>query len=114
MANRVTKMSIQNDRNDKEKDRSYEGLTEYEVKDKSWQLLTMGGEVYVKKDLAGNFINQKTGEVVSLDKLFRNIRNFTNAEGIILATRKRKGRPLYPQKKRSAIPQKRKSKMPMF
>ncbi|RBP59295.1 hypothetical protein DES36_11920 [Alkalibaculum bacchi] len=80
------------------KDRTYAGWSEYDVKEKCWQVLTLSGEIYVKIDFSGDFIHIGTKKVVQLNKLFRYIRNCTDSEGYIIAKRKRIDSPLYPTK----------------
>ena len=81
-------------------EKSYVGWTEYDVKEKTWQLLTTDGSTYVKVDFKGNFINTATKRMVPLYKIYDQIRNCTDSEGMIIAKRKRYGTPLLPMKHR--------------
>lgn len=89
-------------------DRTYSGWTEYEVKAKSWQVLTLGGDIYIKKDFKGNFINSANNKVVSISDIFHLVRNCTDSEGYIIAKRKKKGDPIWPVKN------KRKLRIPIY
>ncbi|KIO69701.1 hypothetical protein B4065_1367 [Caldibacillus thermoamylovorans] len=86
-----------------DKDKTYVGWTEYDVKEKGWQVYTLGGDTYIKKDFSGNFINVQTGQEVKIGKIFHLIRNVTDAQGYILAKRKNLGSPLGPTKSRKKI-----------
>ncbi|MEY8742807.1 hypothetical protein ACQRXC_29405 (plasmid) [Niallia taxi] len=79
------------------------GWTEYDVKEKTWQVLTNDGSIYVKTDMKGNFINIANGEKVPLNQIWGKIKNCTNSEGIIIAKRKKFGTPLMPMKRRVKI-----------
>ncbi|MFP7474288.1 hypothetical protein SFC55_25215 [Niallia taxi] len=85
------------------KEKTYVGWTEYDVKEKTWQLLTIDGLTYVKVDFKGNFINTATGRMVPLYKIYDKIRNCTDSEGVIIAKRKRYGTPLLPMKHRKKV-----------
>lgn len=89
-------------------DRTYAGWTEYDVKEKCWQVFTLGGEVYIKTDFRGTFINVGNNKIVSLSDIFHLIRNCTDSEGYILAKRKKLGAPLWPLKN------KKKLRMPIY
>lgn len=88
-------------------DRAYGGWSEYDVKEKTWQIFTLGGETFVKIDFQGNFMNVGSKKVITVDKIFHLIRNCTDSEGFIIAKRKRMHQPLNPVKgknKRQRIP----------
>ncbi|TRZ39373.1 hypothetical protein CEQ21_07370 (plasmid) [Niallia circulans] len=76
------------------------GWTEYEVKEKTWQLLTNDGSIWVKIDMKGNFLNIATGDRKHLTEIYGFIKNCTNSEGVIIAKRKKYGNPLVPMKKK--------------
>lgn len=89
----------------KQKDRSYDGWNEYDIKEKCWQIYTLGGQTYIKLDFKGNFININSQEIVPIRKIFHLIRNCTDSEGYILAKRKKYGAPLCPlRNKKKRIP----------
>ncbi|MFB7304578.1 hypothetical protein [Heyndrickxia sporothermodurans] len=85
-------------------EKTYAGWTEYDVKEKCWQVFTLGGEVYIKTDFYGNFINVKNDhKVVSISDIFHLIRNCTDSEGYIIAKRKKIGSPLWPVKNKRRL-----------
>lgn len=89
-------------------DQSFSGWTEYEVKEKSWQVLTLRDEIFIKKDMRGNFISPSGKKEVSISDIFHLIRNCTDSEGYIIAKRKKQGAPLWPMR------QKKKLRMPIY
>lgn len=89
-------------------DKAYAGWTEYEVKEKCWQVFTLGGETYTKTDFRGNFINASTNKLVTISDIFHLIRNCIDSEGYMIAKRKKIGAPLRPQKN------KKKLRMPIY
>ncbi|MDM5335798.1 hypothetical protein QUF84_00610 [Fictibacillus enclensis] len=84
-------------------DQSYAGWTEYDVKQKCWQVLTLNGEIYVKTDFRGNFMNPSSKKTVRLADIFPQIRNCTDSEGFLLAKRKKFGSPLFEQKSKKKL-----------
>lgn len=79
----------------------FAGWTEFDVKEKSWQIFTLGGETYIKVDFTGKFMNVGTKKLTTIDKIFHLIRNCTDSEGYIIAKRKKMNQPLYPLKNKS-------------
>ncbi|MFP7474473.1 hypothetical protein SFC55_26150 [Niallia taxi] len=78
------------------------GWTEIEVREKTWQLLTNDGSIWVKIDMKGNFLNisSKEKEKKHLNELWETIKNCTDSEGFIIAKRKKYGTPLVPMRKK--------------
>lgn len=85
-------------------DITFQGWSEYDVKEKAWQLYMLDGATYVKRDFKGNFLNCCTGKLKTLGELFPDIRNCTDSEGFILAKRKRYGQALRPEKRKTKVP----------
>lgn len=86
-------------------DRTYEGWSEYDVKEKAWELLMINGERYIKTDFKGNFMHTGTGRVKQIGDLFPEVRNCTDSQGLIIAKRKKHGLPLWQQRnKKVRIP----------
>lgn len=90
------------------KDRTYAGWSEFDVKEKCWQIFTLDGETYVKVDFSGDFMHTGSKKIVSVDRIFRYIRNCTDSEGYIIAKRKKIDSPLLPMKN------KKKLRMPIY
>lgn len=82
------------------RDNSFCGWNEYDVKEMGWQIFTWSGETYVKKDFQGNFIHTHSGKELPIYKIFTMIRNVVDAQGFIIAKRKRMGSPLSPVRDR--------------
>lgn len=81
-------------------DRTYEGWGESDVKEKAWELYMLSGESYIKVDFRGNFINKLTGRKKHIDDLFPEVRNCTDAQGMMIAKRKKYGAPMWGTTKR--------------
>ena len=88
-------------------DQTYAGWSEYDVKEKAWEVMTFKYERYIKLDFRGTFLQVATGKQVTLSEIFPSIRNCVDAEGVIIAKRKTYGEELKAFKKRKArVPRK--------
>lgn len=83
-------------------DLTYSGWSEYDVKEKAWEVLLFTGDKYIKRDFRGNFINIGNGKVKTLGEIFPDIRNCVDSQGFLIAKRKTYRQPLRPFTKRRA------------
>lgn len=97
---------VMHKRENKVFNRTYEGWSEYDVKEKAWEILLLDGQKFIKKDFKGTFMSTSSGREKTIGELFPYIRNCTDSQGFIIAKRKRLGQPLWRSDRRIRVPRK--------